>query len=131
RLHLNLPGLPEGSAFSVERIDAAIERGVSVRLPVRDVTYTAFCDPSGGSSDDMVLGIAHWDEAAGRVILDRVQNQGATCPFDPIRAVRRFAMTLREYRCPSVTGDHYGGEVFKSAFEAENISYLVSERTKS
>ena len=59
RLHLNLPGLPEGSAYSVEMVDAAIERGVKIRPPVENTQYFGFVDMSGGSSDDAVLGIAH------------------------------------------------------------------------
>ena len=131
RLHLNLPGLPEGSAYSVERIDAAIERGVSVRPPVRDISYAAFCDPSGGGRDDMVLSIAHWDETSGRIIVDRVVSQGQPAPFDPNKAVQRFAAVLKEYRCATVTGDRYAGLTFSSAFESLGITYLVSERTKS
>src|SRR5262245_49856595 len=34
-LHLNLPGSPDGSAYSAEKIIDSVERGVSVRLPVR------------------------------------------------------------------------------------------------
>lgn len=33
RLHLNLPGVPEGSAFQPEPVTDAIARGVTVRLP--------------------------------------------------------------------------------------------------
>jgi hypothetical protein len=63
RLHLNLPGLPEGSAFSIESLDRAITRGVSVvsREPGRK--YHAFVDTSGGSSDDAVLAIGYRDDA--------------------------------------------------------------------
>src|SRR5207244_7704081 len=33
RLHLNLPGLPEGAAFSAESVMNAVERGVRERAP--------------------------------------------------------------------------------------------------
>jgi hypothetical protein len=39
RLHLNLPGLPEGSAFSAEKIEDAIERGTKMRPPQGRVAY--------------------------------------------------------------------------------------------
>ena len=44
---------------------------------------------SGGSSDDAVLGIAHTDQE-GRLVLDRLMDQGAKPPFDPRAAVERF-----------------------------------------
>jgi hypothetical protein len=58
RLHLNLPGLPEGSAFTAEKVMEAIERGVKLRPPQPGVEYVGFCDMSGGSNDDAVLAIA-------------------------------------------------------------------------
>lgn len=130
RLHLNLPGLPEGSAFSAENIDAAIVRGTVVRAPERGVSYSAFVDLSGGSSDDAVLAIAHQD-AGGRIVLDRVVNQGPPPPFDPRRAVLRFVSVLREYRISAVVGDAYAGLTFAFDFQNANIGYTVSERTKS
>jgi len=52
RLHLNLPGLPEGSAFTADAIMGAVARGVKVRKPVSGIHYFGFVDMSGGSSDD-------------------------------------------------------------------------------
>jgi len=85
---------------------------------------------SGGSSDDAVLAISH-EDASGRVVLDRVLNQGQPPPFDPRRAVERFVAVLREYRVASVIGDKYGGETFTFDFQNAGISYRVSEQTKS
>src|SRR4029453_13107605 len=48
RLHLNLPGSPEGAAYSAEKIMDAVARGVSVRLRERGLTYHGFVDMSGG-----------------------------------------------------------------------------------
>ena len=59
RLHLNLPGLPDGSAFQPEPVMDSIERGVTVRRPEPGVSYVAFVDMSGGSNDDAALAIAH------------------------------------------------------------------------
>jgi hypothetical protein len=108
RLHLNLPGLPEGSAYSVDMIDAAIERGCKIRPPDPHIKYVAFVDMSGGSSDDACLGIAHKDNN-GRSILDRVLNQGPPPPFDPRMAIKKFVEVLSEYRISAVTGDAYAG----------------------
>jgi hypothetical protein len=129
RLHLNLPGLPEGSAYQPEPITDAIERGVVVRPPELGIDYRAFVDMSGGSSDDAVLAIAHRD-AEGRAVLDRVVDQGQRPPFDPRAAVERFVMVLREYRITTVTGDKYAGETFRADFDRHGSRYQLSERTK-
>ena len=133
RLHLNLPGLPEGSAYSVEMIDGAIGRGVKIRPPQPGVEYHAFVDMSGGSNDDATLAIAHLegDDEKARAILDVVMDQRQRPPFDPRQAVERFAKVLKQYRCFSVVGDKYAGETFINDFEREGISYDVSELTKS
>jgi len=130
RLHLNLPGAPEGSAFSAEKVMEAVERGIRVRLPQPKITYFAFTDMSGGSNDDATLGIAHRDKD-GCVWLDRVVDQGQRPPFDPRRAVERFVAVLKEYGLKSVVGDAYAGETFRQDFQRLNISYRVSELSKS
>jgi hypothetical protein len=130
RLHLNLPGSPEGSAFSAEKIMQAVDRGISIRQPQKGITYHGFVDMSGGSSDDATLGIAHRDPDK-RMILDRVVDQGQRPPFDPRKAVERFASALKEYGLWSVTGDQYAGETFRQDFQGRGISYCVSELTKS
>jgi len=130
RLHLNLPGSPEGSAYSAEKVMDSIDRNVSVRPPQTGISYLGFVDMSGGSSDDSVLAIAHKD-LDGKAVLDRLMNQGQRPPFDPATAVKRFVAVLREYRCTSVTGDAYAGETFISAFTTLGISYVVSPLSKS
>jgi hypothetical protein len=130
RLHLNLPGSPEGSAYNAEKIMDAVDRGVKMRPPEEGITYAAFVDMSGGSNDDACLAIAH-KNLEGRAILDTVMDQGQRPPFDPMNAVDRFVTALRLYRCSGVTGDKYAGETFKSAFENELIKYTVSALTKS
>lgn len=130
RLHLNLPGLPEGSAFQPDPVMDAIARGIRVRPVEADVRYTAFVDMSGGSHDDAVLGIAHLD-ADDRAVLDRLVDQGARAPFDPRRAVGRFVAVLREYGVTAVTGDKYAGETFKCDFEGMGVRYETADRPKS
>jgi hypothetical protein len=130
RLHLNLPGLPEGSAFAPEPIADAIARGVTVRPPDPSLTYVAFVDMSGGSSDDAVLAIGHRD-GDGRRVLDVVVNQGPPPPFDPVAAVPRFCRVLRRYRVSAITGDAYAGQTFKTQFEANGVGYNTCELTKS
>ena len=130
RLHLNLPGSPEGSAFSAERVMDAIERGCRMRPPQPHITYSSFIDMSGGSSDDATLGIAHL-EGHNRVVLDVVMNQGQRPPFDPRKAVERFAAILKLYRCFHIVGDLYAGLTFINDFDSHGIGYMPSELTKS
>jgi len=130
RLHLNLPGLPEGSAYTAEMVMNAVDRGIHVRPPEQGIEYFAFVDMSGGSSDDATLAIAHRD-ADGRAILDRVANQGQRPPFDPHKAVERFVTILNEYKVFTVTGDAFAGHTFAADFESHDIGYQGSELTKS
>ncbi|MGC4084263.1 MAG: hypothetical protein QM736_19675 [Vicinamibacterales bacterium] len=130
RLHLNLPGLPEGSAFQAEPVMDAVARGVRVRLPESGLRYVAFVDMSGGSSDDAVLAVVHLDDA-GRVVVDTVEDQGARPPFDPNAAVSKFAATLTRYGVSRVTGDRYAGETFRRQFEALGIGYDIAPKAKS
>ena len=130
RLHLNLPGLPEGSAFQPEPVMDSVARGVTVRIAEPGISYRAFVDMSGGSNDDAVLAIGHMD-TNGRAITDRVMNQGPPPPFDPIKAVERFIPVLGEYRCRKVVGDRYAGETFRAAFRERGIEYEVAELTAS
>lgn len=131
RLHLNLPGLPEGSAFQPEPVMAAVERGLAGREPEAGVEYQAFVDLSGGSADDATLAIGFQDPEGGAVFVARVVNQGPPPPFDPRRAIERFAEVLRAYRVQTVHGDRYAGETFRADFERHGIGYEVSPLTKS
>jgi hypothetical protein len=129
RLHLNLPGAPEGAAFSAEKVMDSVERGTKARLRESGVEYRGFVDMSGGSNDDACLAVAHKD-ANGRAVLDLITNQGQPVPFDPIKAVARFAQILKEWSLSSVTGDAYAGLTFVGAFSAQGIAYAVSELSR-
>lgn len=128
RLHLNMPGAPEGAAFSGEHVMACIVEGRGPLSPQPDRVYFAFVDMSGGSNDDAVLAIAHKD--GNRYILDLVVSQSGMPPFNPRHAVAKFAATLKEYRLAEVTGDAYSGNTFRSDFETNGIRYVVSDLTK-
>jgi hypothetical protein len=130
RLHLNLPGLPEGSAYQPDPIMDAVARGIAVRRPERGLTYAGFVDMSGGSNDDAVLAIGH-RHANDRVILDLVENQGTPQPFNPNKAVERFARTLNDYRVTYITGDRYAGETFRAQFAELGIRYIAATESKS
>jgi len=131
RLHLNLPGAPDGAAFSGEHVMSAIVTGRKHLAPQEDVRYHAFVDMSGGSSDDAVLAIAHWDDDAGRAILDLLISQTGRPPFNPRNAVQKFAGALKEYGLSRVIGDAYAGQTFRLDFESYGIVYEVARSPKS
>jgi len=122
RLHLNLPGAPNGAFLDQGAVLSAIVTGRKTLPPQRGFEYVAFVDMSGGSSDDATLSIAHRHDR--RAVVDLVIKQDGSTPFNPRSAVRKFISVLREYGISKVTGDNYAGETFKRDFEGEGITYL-------
>lgn len=115
------------SYITTEAVDACIVHG-RLELPrVEGVSYFAFVDPSGGSSDAMTVAIAHHE--SGRVILDCVRERKP--PFSPEVVTREFAETVKLYGCHSVMGDRYGGEWPRERFQEHGIKYSAAEQTKS
>jgi hypothetical protein len=131
RLHLNLPGAPDGAAFSGEHVVAAIVTGRKRLAPVMGTRYTAFVDMSGGSSDSAVLGIAHHDRLARRAILDLLISQAGAPPFNPRMAIAKFADALKEFGLKRVHGDAYAGQTFRAEFQEHGITYEVAKQSKS
>jgi hypothetical protein len=95
--------------------------------PVAGLSYVAFCDPSGGQSDSMTLGIAHFERDLA--VLDVLREVPA--PFSPESAVKDFADVLKSYRLSEVTGDKYGAQWVKEQFEKRGVSYRSSDKTRS
>lgn len=125
RLHLNMPGSPEGAAFSAEHIAVATVTGRR-RLPYQSGTrYIGAVDMSGGSNDDATFSVAHRDGASGRAVLDLCVRQAGRPPFDPRAAVRKFADAASEFRLTEVQGDAYAGQTFRADFAALGIAYKV------
>lgn len=131
RLHLNLPGAPDGAAFDADSVMAAIITGRKRLRFEEDKRYFGFVDMSGGSSDDAVLGIAYFDHATRRAVLAMLESQTGRPPFSPRAAVKKFAGLLAEYGLSSVTGDAYAGQTFRDDFREQGVTYTVSRLTKS
>ncbi len=131
RLHLNLPGLPDGAALPADNIMEAIVDNRTRLRPVPERPYFAFVDMSGGSSDDATLGIAHRDKTTERTILDLMISQAGAPPFNPRRAVKRFAGIAKKYEISQVIGDRYAGETFRQDFSDLGVRYVVCEHPKS
>ena len=129
RLHLNLPGAPQGAHFDQSIVERAIVVGRQEVPPQSGIDYLAFVDMSGGSSDDATLGIAHW--TGEKAVLDLLINQDMAVPFNPRLAVTRFAAACRRYGCREVHGDAYAGQTFRSDFSDLGIEYHVCKQTRT
>jgi hypothetical protein len=112
---------------SREAVDAVVVPGRLELPPVEGVTYQAFTDPSGGSSDSMTLAIAHKEDKCA--VLDLVREQRP--PFSPEFVVGDFAETLKHYRITQVRGDRYGAEWVAEQFRKAGITYRPAEKAKS
>jgi hypothetical protein len=128
RLHLNLPGAPEGAAFSAEKIVDSIERDVKVRPFVPGTNYFFFFDGSVGTHDYEVLTVGHRDEA-GRAVLDLIVDQARKPPFDPLKTIPVFAEIVRQYGGGRVVGDRLAFNIFENAWAEEKITYVMSDLT--
>ncbi|MDH4079600.1 MAG: hypothetical protein OEU68_07275 [Nitrospira sp.] len=116
-----------GTFLDADVIERAIEPNRRERAPVKNISYTAFCDPSGGAHDSFTLAIGH--QGGKRSVLDVCR--GIKPPFSPENVVKEYAALLKSYRCSSVVGDRYSGEWVREAFSKEGIHYRHSELTKS
>jgi hypothetical protein len=99
------------------------------QLPRADITYRAFVDPSGGSKDSFTLAISHRDYRNDLVVIDAVRE--CVPPFSPEQVIEDFATLLKSYRVIKVTGDRYAGEFPRELFRKRDISYELSQQTKS
>lgn len=111
-----------------ELIDAAIISDRRSLPRLYGAEHIAFCDPSGGVHDEMVLAVAH-QEAGGIVVLDRLES--VKPPFTPEEVTQRFADILSSYGLSTVTGDRYGAEWVSAMFRKFGISYQASQQDKS
>ena len=130
RLHLNLPGAPNGAFFDQGAVMDSIDTGVKSRPWIDGVKYVAFVDMSGGSNDDSVLAIGHREGT--RAVLDLIMKQAGVPPFNPRNAVTRFARVLvHEFSLGDVIGDAYAGQTFRYDFDSQGVRYRVSNLTTS
>jgi hypothetical protein len=95
------------SFVSREVIDSAVVAGRYELPPLPGVSYAAFVDPSGGSSDSMTICVAH-KYSDGRIVIDALRERKP--PFSPEAVVVEFAGLLQGYSIHKVTGNRYAGE---------------------
>jgi len=114
--------------LSTEALEAVVIPGRFELPRIAGVSYSAFCDPSGGRQDAMTISICHREKE--KIIQDAVRIKRP--PFNPSEVVQEFADTLKMgYGIREVEGDRFSGEWCSSAFEREGISYKNSGLTKS
>jgi hypothetical protein len=111
-----------------EAVAACIPVGVRELAPVSGVSYSAFCDPSGGSADSMTMAIAHRDRD-GVIVLDAVRERKP--PFSPEDVVAEFCSALASYRVTKVQGDRYAGEWPREQFRKLHVGYEPAAKPKS
>ena len=119
-----------------EVVDACTVRGRFELPKAANLTYAAFCDPSGGSSDSMTLGIAH---PIGKVknggplmhmaVLDALRE--IRPPFSPHETVAEFCKLIRSYGLSEVHGDRYAGQWVVELFSKNGITYRHSDKNRS
>jgi hypothetical protein len=105
--------------FDRELVAAAIDQGVTIRFPRRDLRYQVACDPSGGRGDSFTAAAGHVEGT--NPVIDRVYERRA--PFDPETALDEVAELARDYGVTTVHGDDYGADLIVSSFRKRGITY--------
>ncbi len=123
RLHENRWVSSEGAWLTAAQLERAIDRAVVQRAPLPGVRYVAFVDNSGGSNDDMVLAVGHVE--GGARVVDGVWSQDGKVPFDPVKAIEKFAGVCQAYGVGRVWGDTYGGSYFMREYLNRGVMYEV------
>lgn len=113
--------------LSRDLIEAAVERGVSVRPPQAHHSYVAFYDPSGGQHDSSAGAIAHREGNAA--VLDLLYEKRG--PHNPATAIAEWCALLKSYGLRQCRGDRYAVGFVLNAFEEHGITYEHSELNRS
>lgn len=103
-----------------ETVEAVVVKGRHSLPPETRTVYSAFCDVSGGRSDDAALAIGHVGHDA-KVVIDLVRSWPA--PHSPETVVGEMCDVIRRYAIDRVIGDNYSAEWAKNAFEVRGIRY--------
>lgn len=111
-----------------EAVEACVAAGVRERKPSEQVSYSAFCDPAGGSGvDSFGLAIGHRNN--GNVVVDAVREWKPR--FSPETVVKEMSGLLRRYRINSLPGDRFAGEWVREPFRRNKIEYEICGQVKS
>jgi hypothetical protein len=111
-----------------EVVDSVTMWGRHELPPQPGVTYSAFCDPSGGISDSMTLAIGHLRDGAV-CVLDAVLE--CKPPFNPETAIAECTAVLNRFGVTRVVSDKYAGDWPKARFAEHGIALEQSAKPKS
>jgi hypothetical protein len=120
---------PSEALLPRELVEAAIERGVTVRPPRQDVTtYTSFIDVSGGTgSDSFCAAVGHPED--GKAVLDAVFERRP--PFSPAQVCAELRDWLQQYRLSICIGDAYAAGWVVDQLAGLGVTYQHSIRNRS
>jgi hypothetical protein len=113
--------------ISREVVEQLVAEGRYELSPVPGTRYHAFCDVSGGRSDDAALAIAH--KQGRKVIVDFVRRYRP--PHNPYECCADMCRELRRFGLSFVHGDNFGADWVAQAFKACGIRYRRAEKPKS
>jgi hypothetical protein len=114
--------------LSLEAVRAVVMPGVFELPPQPGRQYFGFCDPSGGSSDSMTLGIAFRTDEGGAVLVCLRETKP---PFSPAAVVAEYVQVLRKYGCEEVYGDAYASQWVEEPFRNLEIRYRQADKNRS
>lgn len=117
-----------GAYLPREVIESCVIRGRIELLPETGEIYHAFCDCSGGRSDDASVSIAHRDKKK-KVIIDVLRRYKA--PHSPVQVIELISEELRRFSLREITGDAYAAQFVVDAFKSNGIRFIKSEWNKS
>ena len=111
-------------------IDPAVIEGATRQKPLemppmKNVSYVAFVDPSGGGRDECGLAIGHRE--GGRLVIDVVRGLTGS----PAEITCEYAALLKKYGVRRVTGDRYAGAWPRDELLRFGVSYRPSELDRS
>jgi hypothetical protein len=110
-------------------VRACVSLNIVERQPKANLSYTAFCDPSLGAQDSMVVAIGHYEAARQVAVVDAVRE--AIPPFSPEAVSEEFAQLLKTYRIALITGDKVGGSWVAEQFGKFAIHYSPAAQPKT
>jgi hypothetical protein len=115
--------------ISRDLIEAAVDRGVTVRPPQAGIQYKSFCDPSGGAGggDSFTAAVAHAE--GDNAVLDCLIEFKS--PLNPDTVTSHICATLKEYRISSTVSDRYAAQWVVAAFARNDIKLEHSKRDRS
>jgi hypothetical protein len=110
-----------------EIIEQVVVENRKELLPKPGISYGAFCDMSGGRSDDATFAIGHLEKR--KVVVDCIRRYRP--PLNPYAVIETMAEEIRRYGICRVVGDNYSAEFTARAFENNGIKYQKSDKPKS